>query len=363
MTRPRRSWWVCDDRGCAPSATAVSSAWARCRVAPWASRPKIDNCGPSPIEWEKESRRSGIQYLVLEREGEPLRHDANDGMVHLAQLHGCVERGGIRAEPAAPHRIADHHDGCRARPFIVRADDTAHHRGDTGHCESRGGHLGYLDRFRCSGRDDQVLRQRPEGADVLHRRELLSPGQEILLHERLRLVLLRVPLLKRDDAVPLRQRQIRGTQLLADDREHRHGNGDRDRDTEDCDGTQRRMADQHPDGQTEIGAPADEQAQCGPRLEPGQSHGHHTSTQGLAAPLGAKSDRTGNCVAPVTRHGARGAVSGTVAMEQFDEVARDVFAHVARHRVLDQPSRETRRARSRWRHLMPRRSRSSPCHI
>ncbi len=176
---------------------------------------------------------------MVDREGEPLRHHANDGVVRVAELDCRVEDVGIRTEPAAPLGVADHHDGCRTRPLVLGADDPAHHRGDTCHVESCRGHLGDLDWFGCSSGGDEVPRHRSEGAEVAHGRELLPPRHDIPRHERLRLSLRRVPLLKRDDAVPLRQRQIGGAQLLPDQREHRGGNRDPDGNPEDGDGTQR----------------------------------------------------------------------------------------------------------------------------
>jgi hypothetical protein len=51
--------------------------------------------------------------LVVEREGEALRHDADDGRLLRTEPNDPPDHGGVRREAALPHAEAEHDHGGR----------------------------------------------------------------------------------------------------------------------------------------------------------------------------------------------------------------------------------------------------------
>ena len=78
----------------------------------------------------------GVRRIV--QEPEAFRHHADDLCGLSVDLHGLPDHVCAAAEPALPDRIAQHHRGSRACPFVSRDGEPAHQRFRAERGEARG---------------------------------------------------------------------------------------------------------------------------------------------------------------------------------------------------------------------------------
>jgi hypothetical protein len=144
--------------------------------------------------------------LLRAREGEALRHDADDGRRNAGDADCASDDAGIAVKARLPQVVSDHGHRQRACSLVGFRQGASEQRRNSQRAEGRAGHLGGRDRLRQAVRDLQVPRDRAVRRKVVHRLERVAPDDEVVRRAELRTVRGCVPVLEDDDPVALRQR-------------------------------------------------------------------------------------------------------------------------------------------------------------
>ena len=171
-----------------------------------------------PRQWlgRRKAHAQRHPEVIVDGEGEALRHHADDGMRSGSQLNSSSQNGGVTREPIPPDVLADHDHGRCALALVFLLDIPAHQRPDPGHSESRGTHRRNADALGLCAGSDQVWRKDSECADLLNGFQLFAPDVVIAQNARFRIACRRVPNLNRDKAVAFIEGHRRSQEVVID---------------------------------------------------------------------------------------------------------------------------------------------------
>jgi hypothetical protein len=185
------------------------------------------------------------------QEDELPRHDADHGVMDLAQPDASPDGGEIAIEILLPRTVGDHHDGGCARALVVQGKRSAMERRDPRDAECGRGELRYCDELDPPVREDEVALRRPGCTEVLDRRELFAPPREVVQRRSVRATRGSIPVPDRDDPLGLDVWQV-AVQHPPHDLGSRCACPDPERDREPADDRQPRVLDQHPEAEDEV---------------------------------------------------------------------------------------------------------------
>ena len=146
--------------------------------------------------------------LEVQRKDEITRHDADDGVLRVAELDHAAEDRRIAGKAAGPDLLADHRDGRRRRVLVAVLQISSANRIDPGDAKSSGTHFGDAYRLWCAAGPDEVADNRAIRTDVDERGRLLTPGGDIPSGGG-QAAALHVLVVERDDAMAVRERHHR----------------------------------------------------------------------------------------------------------------------------------------------------------
>ena len=266
---------------------------------------------------------------VIDREAESRWHDPDDRIQPVAELDLAIEDGWISAKLPAPHLMADHNDVRCAGALVFRPQASACRRRYPCDVETRRGHFGDRHGLRLVPLQNKVASDRPKGADLLDRSQLLAPCSELMDRPLLPVVRGDIPVDDGYDAIALFERERRIEHIVRD-REGGRCDGDTEGHTDHTDERQPRVADEHArQAQIHPGEP-----RCRRGMSPAFAQSFHRDGK-------AKEDRLPQY------HAARRAITVHPPVKHFFEVAGRVLTDVGWKRGPKQPLAETGRTQRR----------------
>ncbi len=234
----------------------------------------------------------GEPGFVDDREGEALRHHAHDRGVLGAHRHRPAHDVRIGRERRDPGGVAEHDHRRRIRALVGLHERAPEHGPRARQAEARGAHLRRHDHHARPVARAEVPSQGAVGSELLHGGQLAPPHRPVPGGAPLRVEGARVHDLDRDDAVALRQIEVRGEDL-PEELERGRARHDGERERESAQHRESWIPHQHPETELEVEAgdaraePLDqEDARHVERVESREQRGGPAPARGEAADVG-----------------------------------------------------------------------------